>query len=67
MLDNIFTKYREKTVRNGYKSTITEYCDQFTSNIRGKLHIFLKISYPTSRSTKHLVDQLSAYYIGFNR
>ena len=28
---------------------------------------FLKISYPASRLTKHLVDRLSAYYIGFNR
>ena len=34
-------------------------------NTRGTLSIFIKYFFPTSRSTKHLVDQLSADYIGF--
>ena len=41
--------------------------EKFTMNIRGKLHIFIEVSFPAGRSTKHLVDQLSAGYIGFNR
>ena len=64
---NFFIKFHEKAIRNGYKSTFTEYSDQFSRNIRGKLHIFLKFSFPAGRSTKHLVGRLSAYYIGFNR
>ena len=34
-------------------------------NTRGTLSIFIKYFFPTIRSTKHLVDQLSADYIGF--
>ena len=66
MSDNIFTKYHGKTVRNGYKSNYG-ILRSIIRNISGKLHIFLKFSYPAGRSTKHLVDRLSASYIGFNR
>ena len=52
MSDNIFTKFHGKTVRNGYKSTILEYCDKSTMNKRGNLHIFIKLSFPP-------VDRLS--------
>ena len=31
------------------------------------LHIFYQIFFPAGRSTKHLVDWLSADYISFNR
>ena len=34
-------------------------------NTRGNLSIFIKYFFPTGRSTKHLVDRLSADYIGF--
>ena len=34
-------------------------------NTRGTLSIFIKYFFPTGRSTKHLVDWLSADYIGF--
>ena len=54
-----------KTIRNGYKSTIMEYRDKTTMNTRCNLHIFIKYFLPASQSTKHLVDQLSADYIGF--
>ena len=36
-------------------------------NTIGNVHIFVKFIFPTSRSTKHSVDQLSADYIGFYR
>ena len=45
MLDNIFTKFHGKTVCNGYKSTILEYCDKSTMNTRGNLHILIKFSF----------------------
>ena len=54
-----------KTIRNGYKSTIMEYGDKSTMNTRGTLSIFIKYFFLASRSTKHLVDRLSADYIGF--
>ena len=34
-------------------------------NTRGTLSIFIKCFFPASQLTKHLVDQLSADYIGF--
>ena len=34
-------------------------------NTRGTLSIFIKYFFPAARSTKHLVDQLLADYIGF--
>ena len=34
-------------------------------NTRGTLSIFIKYFFPTGRSTKHLVDRLSADNIGF--
>ena len=36
-------------------------------NTRGTLSIFIKYFFPTGRSTKHLVDRLSADYIDFYR
>ena len=36
-------------------------------NTRGTLSIFIKYFFPTGRSTKLLVDWLSADYIGFYR
>ena len=36
-------------------------------NTRGTLSIFIKYFFLTGPSTKHLVDQLSANYIGFYR
>ena len=36
-------------------------------NTRGTLSIFIKYFFPAGRSTKHLVDRLSAGYIGFYR
>ena len=62
-----FTKFHGKTVHNGYKPTIMEYCDKSTMNTRGILSIFIKYFFPAGRSTKHLVDQLLADYIGFYR
>ena len=54
-----------KTIRNGYKSTIMEYRDKSTMNTRGTLSIFIKYFFPAGRSTKYLVNQSSADYIGF--
>ena len=42
-----------------------EYGDKSTMNTRGTLSIFIKYFFLTSQSTKHLVDWLSADYIGF--
>ena len=42
-----------------------EYRDKSTMNTRGTLSIFIKYFFPTSQLTKHLVDRLSADYIGF--
>ena len=42
-----------------------EYWDKSTINTRGTLSIFIKYFFPAGRLTKHLVDQLSADYIGF--
>ena len=67
MSDNVFTKFCGKTVRNGYKSTILEYCDKSTMNTIGNVHILSNFIFPTSRSTKHSVDWLLADYIGFYR
>ena len=36
-------------------------------NTRDNLHTLNQIFFPAGRSTKHLVDQLSADYIGFYR
>ena len=36
-------------------------------NTRGKITYFYHIFFPAGRSTKHLVDQLSADYIGVNQ
>ena len=46
MVDNIFTKFHGKTVRNGYKSTFMDYWDNSTMNTRGELHIFIMFSFP---------------------
>ena len=62
-----FTKFRGKTVGNGYKSTFMNNEIKSTMNTRGNLHIFIKYFFPTGRSTKHSVDRLSADYIGFYR
>ena len=67
MSDNIFTKFHGKTVHNGYKSTILEYCDKSTMNTIGNVHILSNFIFPARQSTKHSVDQLSADYIGFYR
>ena len=34
-------------------------------NIRGTLSIFINYFFPAGQSTKHLVERLSADYIGF--
>ena len=47
MSDNIFYKISWKTVRNGYKSTFTYYCDNSTMNTRGELHTFIIFSFPS--------------------
>ena len=44
-----------------------EYCDKSTMNTIGNVHILSNFIFPTSRSTKHSVDRLSADYIGFYR
>ena len=44
-----------------------EYWDKSTMNTRGTLSIFIKYFFPTGRLTEHLVDRLSADYIGFYR
>ena len=44
-----------------------EYWDKSTMNTRGTLSDFIKYFFPASWSTKHLVDRLSAGYIGFYR
>ena len=36
-------------------------------NKRGTLSIFIKYFFPAGRSTKHLVDRVSADYTGFYR
>ena len=61
---NIY-KIRGKIVRNGYKSTFMEYCIKSTINSRGILPIFINYLFHADRSTKHLVDQVSADHIGF--
>ena len=55
----------EKIVRNGYKSTFMEYCIKSTVNTRGILPIFINYFFHAIRSTKHLVDRVSADYIDF--
>ena len=49
-----------KILCNGYKSTFMEYCLKSTINTRGILPI---IFFRAIRSTKHLVDRVSADYI----
>ena len=63
-LVNIY-KIRGKIVHNGYKSTFMEYCIKSTINSRGILPIFINYLFCIDRSTKHLVDQVSADHIGF--
>ena len=58
-------KIRGKIVHNGYKSTFMEYCIKSTINSRGILPIFINYLFHTDRSTKHLVDRMSADYIDF--
>ena len=48
-----------KILRDGYKSTFMEYYIKSIINTRG----FLPIIFCAIRSTKHLVDQVSADYI----
>ena len=60
---NIY-KIRGKIVRNGYKSTFIEYCVKSTINSRGILPIFINYFLHAIQSTKHLVHQVSADYIG---
>ena len=60
-----FFKIRGKIVHNGYKSTIMGYYVKSTTNTRGILPIFINYLFRANRSTKHLVDQLSADHIGF--
>ena len=42
-----------------------EYCIKSTINTRGILPILSTISFHTNRSTKHLVDRVSADDIGY--
>ena len=42
-----------------------EYCIKSTANTRDILPIFTNYLFRTIRSTKHLVDRVSADYIGF--
>ena len=63
-LVNIY-KIRGKIVRNGYKSTFMGYCVKSTINSRGILPIFINYFFHAIRSTKHLVDRVSADHIGF--
>ena len=58
MLVNIY-KVHEKILRNGYESTFMES----TINTSGILPIFTNYFFRAIRSTKHLVDQVSADYI----
>ena len=53
-----------KILHDGYKSTFMEYCIKSTINTRGILPILSIILFRAVRSTKHLVDQVSADYIG---
>ena len=55
----------EKIVCNGYKSTFMEYCIKSTVNTRGILPIFINYFFHAIGLTKHLVDRVSADYIGF--
>ena len=59
---NIY-KIREKILRNGYKSTFMEYYIKSTINTSGILPIFTNYFFRAVRSTKHLVDRVSADYI----
>ena len=61
---NIY-KIHGKIVCNGYKSAFMEYCVKSTINSRGILPIFINYLFHTDRSTKHLVDWVSADHIGF--
>ena len=61
---NIY-KIRGKIVRNGYKSTFMEYCIKSTINLRGILPNLINYLFCPNRSTKHLVDWVSADHIGF--
>ena len=61
---NIY-KIHGKIVCNGYKSTFMEYCIKSTINTRGILPIVINYFFRAVRSTKHLVDWVSADYIGF--
>ena len=64
-VSQFFYKICGKIVRNVYKSTFMEYCVKSTINTRGILPIFINYFFRTVRSTKHLVDRVSADYIGF--
>ena len=41
-----FTKFHGKTVHNGYKSTIVEYCDKSTMNTEVFYPFFIKYFFP---------------------
>ena len=45
MSGNIYVLFYGKTVRNGYKSTFTDYLDNSTMNTRGQLHTFIIFSF----------------------
>ena len=60
-----FYKIHGKIVHNVYKSTFMEYCIKSTINTRGILPIFINYFFRAIRSTKHLVDRVSADYAGF--
>ena len=57
---NIY-KICTKILRNGYKSTFMEYCVKSTVNTKQNLPII----FHAVRSTKHLVDRVSADYIDY--
>ena len=61
---NIY-KIRGKIVRIGYKSTFMEHYVKSTITLSGILPIFINYLFHADRSTKHLVDRVSADHIGF--
>ena len=48
-----------------YVMAINQQLWNIEMNTRGTLSIFIKYFFPAGRLTKHLVDRLSADYIGF--
>ena len=63
-LVNIY-KIHGKIVRIGSKSTFMEYCVKSTINFKRYFANFINYLFHADRSTKHLVDRVSADDIGY--